>query len=56
MLQERMNANRWFHSTLQELFAETCRDRPEKTAIVFQEETITFGEASGEREPVLPSL
>ena len=44
MLQERMSANRWFHSTVQELFAETCRDRPEKTAMVFEEERITFGE------------
>jgi fatty-acyl-CoA synthase len=44
MLQERMNANRWFHSTVQELFAETCRDRPERTAIVFEDAPVTFGE------------
>ena len=42
MLRERMAANRWFHCTVQELLAETCRDRPEKTAIVFEEEAITF--------------
>jgi len=43
MLQERMRANRWFHSTVQELFVETCQDRPGKTAIVFEGESITFG-------------
>jgi fatty-acyl-CoA synthase len=44
MLQERLAANRWFTSTLQQLFVETCRDRPEKTAIVFQERSISFSE------------
>ena len=44
MLQERLATNRWFTSTLQQLFVETCRERPEKTAIVFQEEPITFEE------------
>ena len=44
MLQERLATNRWFTSTLQQLFVETCRDRPEKTAIVFQERAITFEE------------
>lgn len=44
MLRERMSVNRWFHSTVQELLAETCRDRPEKTAMVFEEERIPYGE------------
>ncbi|MBW1685211.1 MAG: AMP-binding protein, partial [Deltaproteobacteria bacterium] len=44
MLQERLATNRWFTSTLQQLFVETCRERPEKTAIVFQEQPITFEE------------
>ncbi len=44
MLQERLATNRWFMSTLQQLFLETCQDRPEKTAIVFQEQSITFKE------------
>ncbi len=44
MLRERMAANRWFHSTVQELLGETCRDRPERTALVFEDEKISFGE------------
>ncbi len=39
-----MEANRWFHATVQELFVETCEDRPQKTAIVFEEEEIPFGD------------
>ncbi len=38
MLNERLAANRWFTSTTQQLLAETCQDRPEKAAIVFQGE------------------
>ncbi len=37
-------ANRWFTSTTQQLLAETCQDRPEKTAIAFQEEEMSFNE------------
>lgn len=44
MLRERMSANRWYHSTVQELFVETCQDRPGKTALVFEDKPITFGE------------
>lgn len=44
MLRERMSANRWYHSTVQELFVETCEDRPEKTALVFEDEPIPFAE------------
>jgi fatty-acyl-CoA synthase len=44
MLRERMSANRWFHSTVQELFVETCRDRPDKTALVFEDQAIPFGD------------
>jgi fatty-acyl-CoA synthase len=44
MLRERMRANRWFHSTVQELFVETCEDRPSRTALVFEDEPISFGE------------
>ncbi len=44
MLLERMRANRWFHSTVQELFAETCRERADKTALVFEGQEISFGE------------
>jgi fatty-acyl-CoA synthase len=44
MLNERLAANRWFTSTTQQLLVETCQDRPEKTAIVFQEEEISFSE------------
>ncbi len=44
MLQGRLATNRWFTSTVQQLFAETCQDRPERTAIVFQEREIRFKE------------
>ncbi len=44
MLLERMRANRWFHSTVQGLFAETCRERADKTALVFEGQDISFGE------------
>ena len=44
MLQERMAANVWYTSTVQKLLLETCQDRPEKTAIMYQEKPITYGE------------
>jgi len=44
MLQERMAANRWYTSTVQALLAETTRNRPDKTALVFNEREITYGE------------
>ena len=44
MLNERLATNRWFTSTTQQLLLETCEDRPDKTAIVFQEKEISFKE------------
>lgn len=44
MLHERMSANRWYNATIQELFAETCQDRPEKTAIIYKDQALTFSE------------
>jgi fatty-acyl-CoA synthase len=44
MLNERLAASRWFTSTTQQLLVETCQDRPEKTAIVFQGEETSFAE------------
>jgi fatty-acyl-CoA synthase len=42
MIQERMSTNRWYKSTVQELFSEVCVDRPEKTAIVYNGENISY--------------
>ncbi|MDD5169868.1 MAG: class I adenylate-forming enzyme family protein [Syntrophales bacterium] len=42
MIQERMGKNRWYKSTVQELFYEVCEDRPEKTAIVYNGESISY--------------
>lgn len=44
MLSERMAENRWYKATVQELFWEVCGDRPEKTAIVFNDTGITYRE------------
>jgi fatty-acyl-CoA synthase len=42
MIQERMGKNSWYKSTVQELFYEVCEDRPEKTAIVYNGENISY--------------
>jgi len=42
LIQERMSGNRWYKSTVQELFYEVCEDRPGKTAIVYSGENITY--------------
>jgi fatty-acyl-CoA synthase len=44
MLSERVAENRWYKSTVQELFLEVCQDRPEKVAIVFNDSQITYRE------------
>lgn len=44
MLHKRQVTNKWYHSTVQELFAETCQDRPEKTAIVYEDQHISYKE------------
>ncbi len=42
MFQARMVENRWFNLTVQQLFTQTCLDRPDKTAIIFGDMKITF--------------
>ncbi|MCC5859520.1 MAG: acyl--CoA ligase [Ectothiorhodospiraceae bacterium] len=42
MLQERFEANSWYHRTVQDLFIETCERKPDKTAIVFNDTEISF--------------
>lgn len=43
MLRERLAENRWYKDTAQKLFFETCKDRPQKNAIVFNgRETISY--------------
>ena len=44
MLHKRQITNQWYHATVQELFAETCQDRPEKTAIVYEDQQISYKE------------
>jgi fatty-acyl-CoA synthase len=44
MLEKRLAENRFLTSTVPELFRETCRDRPEKTAIVFEGREISYAE------------
>lgn len=44
MLQERMTENKWFNTTVQKLLVETCADRPDKTAIVYQDRQVTYRE------------
>ena len=44
MLQERMATNKWYTSTVQQLLLETCKDRPDKTAIMYMEQPITYEE------------
>jgi fatty-acyl-CoA synthase len=36
--------NRWYHSTVQELFYKTCKEHKEKTAIVFEDRQISFAD------------
>lgn len=44
MLQNRMLDKDWFNCTVQELFVETCTERGDKIAIVFEDQHITFAE------------
>lgn len=44
MLEKRLAENRWYTSTTQELLKETCQDRPNKVAIVFENQKITYRE------------
>lgn len=44
MLQERLVANSWYKSTVQELFYETCVIRGDKTAICFEGKEISYRE------------
>lgn len=44
MLQERVEANSWYHRTVQDLFIETCERKPDKVAIVFNETETTYRE------------
>jgi len=44
MLQERLAANSWYKSTVQELFYETCVIRGDKTAICFEGKEISYRE------------
>ena len=42
LIQQRMSNNDWYKSTVQGLFYEVCRDRPDKTAIVYAGSDITY--------------
>ncbi|MDD5533163.1 MAG: AMP-binding protein, partial [Syntrophales bacterium] len=42
LIQERMSGNKWYKSTVQELFYQVCEDRPEKTAIVYGGADISY--------------
>ena len=44
MIHERSVTNQWYHSTVQELFYETCKERKKKTAIIFEGLRISFAE------------
>jgi hypothetical protein len=44
MLQERLAENRWYKSTVQELFYETCQLKKDRKAIFFNDQWITYGE------------
>lgn len=44
MLKQRMASNQWYNATVQQLLAETCRDRPAKTALVYREKEISYKE------------
>ena len=44
MLAERILNKSWFYSTVQELFIDTCQRQPNKIAIVFEGEKITYQE------------
>ena len=43
LISERLGANKWYTATVQELFYEVCADRPEKEAIFYNGEFITYG-------------
>lgn len=43
-LQRRLHCHDWYHRTLSQLFAETCAEHETKPAILFEDQTIRFGE------------
>ena len=43
LISGRLGANKWYTATVQELFNEVCADRPEKQAIFYNGEFITYG-------------
>lgn len=42
MLAERVAAHAWYHQTIPQLFAQTCTERPDKAALVFQDREISY--------------
>jgi fatty-acyl-CoA synthase len=42
LIQERFSRNEWYKSTVQKLFYEVCLDRPDKTAIVYGGDNISY--------------
>src|SRR6056297_694088 len=44
MLKQRFALNKWYSSTLQELFVETCKRRADKPALVFNGTDLAFGQ------------
>jgi len=44
MVQERLLSNKWYYTTIQQLFVETCAHQPDKTAIYFEGREISFRE------------
>ena len=42
LIQERFSRNEWYMSTVQKLFYEVCQDRPDKTAIVYGGENLSY--------------
>ncbi|WP_197046640.1 class I adenylate-forming enzyme family protein [Oceanobacillus salinisoli] len=56
MLNERLKNKQWFNRTTQELFIETCKNRPDKIAIVYQEKSITFNELQNNVNKVANAL
>lgn len=44
MLQKRLEENKWYTSTVQELFCETCKMRQSKIAIIYNDKEISYAE------------
>ncbi|MCG6537857.1 MAG: AMP-binding protein, partial [Syntrophales bacterium LBB04] len=42
MYQERLSSNKWYSTTVQQFFVETCAYKPDKTAIYFEGKEISF--------------